>query len=83
MIDVQYFASVRERLGTDAEQVDAAGVSTVAALLELLVARHGDKGRRVLQESRVLVAVNQVVAGPHAAVRSGDEVAFFPPVTGG
>jgi molybdopterin synthase sulfur carrier subunit len=83
MIDVQYFASVRERLGIDSEQVDAAGVTTVAALLDLLAQRHGDKGQRVLKEARVLAAVNQVVAVLEAPVRNGDEVAFFPPVTGG
>lgn len=83
MIDVQYFASVRERLGIDNEQVDVAAATTVAALLDLLAARHGDKGQRVLKDARVLAAVNQVVAEPQTLVRSGDEVAFFPPVTGG
>jgi molybdopterin synthase sulfur carrier subunit len=83
MIDVQYFASVRERLGIDSEQVDAAGAATVAALLDLLAQRHGDKGQRVLKEARELSAVNQVVATLDAPVRNGDEVAFFPPVTGG
>lgn len=83
MIDVQYFASVRERLGIDSEQVDAGSATTVAALLDLLAARHGDKGQRALIETRVLAAVNQIVVEPQAAVRSGDEVAFFPPVTGG
>lgn len=83
MIVVQYFASVRERLGIDSEQVEASGVATVAALLDLLAARHGDKGQRVLKDARVLAAVNQVVADAQAPVRNGDEVAFFPPVTGG
>lgn len=83
MIVVQYFASVRERLGIDSEQVDASGIATVAALLDLLAARHGDKGQRVLKDARVLAAVNQVVADAQAPVRNGDEVAFFPPVTGG
>lgn len=83
MIDVQYFASVRERLGIDNEQVEAAAATTVAALLDLLATRHGDKGQRVLKDARVLAAVNQVVAEPQTLVRSGDEVAFFPPVTGG
>ena len=83
MIDVQYFASVRERLGIDNEQVEPAAATTVAELLDLLATRHGDKGQRVLKEARVLAAVNQVVAEPQTPVRSGDEVAFFPPVTGG
>lgn len=83
MIDVHYFASVREQLGVDHEQVDAGAATDIAALLLLLAQRHGDKGRRVLQDARVLAAVNQVVVTAQAIIHDGDEVAFFPPVTGG
>ena len=86
MIDVHYFASVRERLGCDADLVAPAELgadATVGQLLQLLAQRHGEKGQRVLLEARVLAAVNQVVADTGAAVKDGDEVAFFPPVTGG
>lgn len=86
MIEVHYFASVRERLGCATEQVAVAELAadpTVAVLLQLLARRHADPGRRVLLEGRVLVAVNQVVAEVTAVLRDGDEVAFFPPVTGG
>jgi sulfur-carrier protein len=84
MIDVHYFASVRESLGQAREQVPAdAGTATVAALMDRLVALHGSQWHKVLREGRVLMAVNQAVARPDTVVRDGDEVAFFPPVTGG
>lgn len=74
-IQVRYFASLRERMGKGEEQVQAAGIATVA-----------DVWRRVAREpmpANTLMAINQEYAAPDAPVRAGDEVAFFPPVTGG
>lgn len=84
MIDVHYFASIRETLGLAHEQVAPdAGVTTVATLVDKLVTQNGERWSKVLREGRVLMAVNQAVARPDTTVRDGDEVAFFPPVTGG
>jgi molybdopterin synthase sulfur carrier subunit len=84
MITVHYFASIRESLGCAHEDVPAgAGTATVAALMDTLIALHGAQWHKVLREGRVLMAVNQAVARPDTSVRDGDEVAFFPPVTGG
>lgn len=82
MIEIHYFASIRERLACDRETLDTAP-PTVAALVDALVERHGEAWQRVLRDGRVLVAVNQEVASLQSALREGDEVAFFPPVTGG
>jgi len=74
-IQVRYFASLRERMGRAEEQVEAAGITTVA-----------DVWRRVAREpmpANTLMAINQEYAAFDAPVRAGDEVAFFPPVTGG
>ena len=74
-INVRYFASLRERLGRSQEQVEAKGIVTVA-----------DLWRRVASEpmaANTLIAINQEYAGPDSPVKAGDEVAFFPPVTGG
>ncbi|MCX7960792.1 MAG: molybdopterin converting factor subunit 1 [Burkholderiales bacterium] len=83
-IRVLYFASVREKVGCDAEEIELpAGVTTIAALRAHLRAR-GGPWAEALGESRALrAAVNQEMVPPTAAVRPGDEVAFFPPVTGG
>lgn len=84
MIDVHYFASLRENLGRAHEQVAPdAGVTNVATLVDKLIAQHGAEWSKALRDGRVLMAVNQQVARPDTAVRDGDEVAFFPPVTGG
>lgn len=74
-ITVRYFASLREQLGRDEEQVDAAGIRCVA-----------DVWSRVCVApfpANTLIAINQEYASLASAVRAGDEVAFFPPVTGG
>lgn len=85
MIKVQYFASVRERLGMESESIEASSDSplTVDELIARLADRHGEKWQGVLREGALLVAVNHTMAKRSSAVRAGDEVAFFPPVTGG
>lgn len=80
-VRVLYFAGLREAFGCAGESVDLpAGVVSVAALRDLLVSQ----GRDLLATAKNLrCAVNQEMAGPEAPVCDGDEVAFFPPVTGG
>ncbi len=89
MIQLRYFASLRERLGTGAELIPApepptsGGAITVAALL-LLLRQRGEPWNEALGEGQTLLAaVNQAMAQPDTPIRDGDEVAFFPPVTGG
>jgi len=83
-VKVVFFAALREQLGTAAEEVDLpADVATVAGLRSHLIAR-GGAWQSALAEGKLLrVAVNQDMARLAAAVEAGDEVAFFPPVTGG
>ena len=78
---IQYFAGLREALGVGGEEVEPpAGITTVGALRDWLAGQ----GREALATAKNLrCAVNQQMAGFGAALRSGDEVAFFPPVTGG
>ena len=79
-----FFAALREQLGIAGETIDLPeGVSTVAGLRSHLMQR-GEAWQRALAPNRALrVAVNQDLAQATTPVRSGDEVAFFPPVTGG
>ena len=83
MIEVRFFASVRESLGLEATQVESEDIRTVADVINALIARGGDVFREVLGQENLLVAVNQVMVKPDTEVQPGDEVAFFPPVTGG
>jgi sulfur-carrier protein len=79
-----FFARLREDLGTNAEELALpAGVGTVAALRAHLASRGGAWGTTLAQGKAIRVAVNQEMAQPTTPVKPGDEVAFFPPVTGG
>lgn len=79
-LKVLYFAGLREAIGSGAENVELpAGVATVGALRAALGQRHG----ALLTTKNLRAAVNQQMAGMEAPVAAGDEVAFFPPVTGG
>jgi sulfur-carrier protein len=83
MIQLRYFASLRERLGTSDESVLLPDdVDTVAGLQRWLQDR-GEPWSGALADARLLVAVNHEVAKLATGVRDGDEIAWFPPVTGG
>ena len=80
-VQILYFASLREAFGLGQESIDMpAGVATVGALRDWLVGQ----GRDALATAKNLrCAVNQDMAKLNSPVAEGDEVAFFPPVTGG
>ncbi len=80
MITVLFFARLREALGTAEVTLNFTG--TVAELKEKLIADNGDAWQ-ALNGENILCAVNQAVVRPHSLVEEGDEVAFYPPVTGG
>lgn len=82
MIDLQYFARYRETLGLDAEQLEwDPSLRTVDDLRRKLLAR-GDAWN-VLAEQNLMCARNQELCGLDEPIVDGDEVAFFPTVTGG
>ena len=83
MLRILYFASLRETLGQGSEQIELPPeVRDVAGLIAFLAARGGPWAQ--LPEVRNLrCAVNQEMAKRESPVAGGDEVAFFPPVTGG
>jgi len=81
-IKVLYFANLREQVGTSGEDLDVSP-TTVAGLRSFLMARGGAWQSALAQGKALRVAVNQEMAQATTPVRPGDEVAFFPPVTGG
>ncbi|HEV2007853.1 MAG TPA: molybdopterin converting factor subunit 1 [Burkholderiales bacterium] len=84
MITVIYFARLREALGKASEQIALpAGVSNLESLRQLLRKRGGAWAEELSDERPVRAAVNQDMARGNTAVSDGDEIAFFPPVTGG
>lgn len=81
---VLYFALLRERVGMAEETVSPPPeVRTVAELTAWLRGRSAQHEAALANSALVRVAVNQDYAQPGDPVRPGDEIAFFPPVTGG
>jgi molybdopterin synthase sulfur carrier subunit len=79
-----YFAWLRARIGCAEEEIDLPpGVKDVAGLLDWLRSRGSGYAEAVRDLSVVRVAVNQNYVGLEHPVREGDEIAIFPPVTGG
>ena len=81
---VLYFAWMRERMGRSEEDLSPPpGIATVGALVDWLRERDPAGAAAFAETAIVRAAVNQEFAQPGTPVREGDEVAFFPPVTGG
>ncbi|GGB99350.1 molybdopterin synthase sulfur carrier subunit [Marinobacterium zhoushanense] len=84
MLILKYFASLREQLARDEEHIALpAQVTTLAELIEHLGTERDECWLRALTATPVVTAVNQEVCGPEQRICDGDEIAFFPPVTGG
>jgi len=84
MITVLYFARLREALGKGSEEIRLpAEVSDLEGLRALLVGRGGAWEQELAPSKPVRVAVNQEMVHANTPVSDGDEIAFFPPVTGG
>ncbi|MFN5745442.1 MAG: molybdopterin converting factor subunit 1 [Methylococcaceae bacterium] len=75
-IKVRYFASLREKMGRVEETITADGIRTIEDIWKVV-----DQGRPLPEH--LLCAVNMEYADAATRVEDGDEVAFFPPVTGG
>jgi len=75
-IKVLFFASLRDVLGRASDEIDASGIDTVADVWSAVA-----KGETM--PSNLLMAINQDYVKADANVQDNDEVAFFPPVTGG
>ena len=81
-IQLRYFASIREALGTSAEEVTTEA-RDAAGLLAELRARGGAYAHALADGLPVRVAINQVMARSDTLLSEGAEVGLFPPVTGG
>lgn len=83
MLKILFFASVRERLDCAALAVEWDSGMDLDQLQEQLVATNSGVWREVLGQDNMIRAVNQTVVADNCTLTDGDEVAFFPPVTGG
>jgi len=84
VLHIVFFARVKEQLGCAKFELEwDSGLSTVADLQEHLCERHNGQWREVLSEENIIRAVNHTVVSDDALLCDNDEVAFYPPVTGG
>ena len=83
MLKVLFFASLRETLGMSQDSIVAPMPPTVGELIALLRARGDTWAKALAIDKRWRVAVNQEMATLATILKAGDEVAIFPPVTGG
>jgi len=83
-VKVMFFSLIRERLNTDQLllSLPEQGI-TLQAFTEHLIDTHDAHWREVLTSANIIKAVNQRVADDDCCLSDGDEIAFFPPVTGG
>ena len=82
MLEIHYFAGYRERLGVDRERLSwLPELASVGQLRQMLLDRGG--AWSVLAGHNLMCARNQEICGLDEALCDGDEIAFFPPVTGG
>lgn len=83
-VKVLYFARLREAIGLESEFIEFPGEkASIAALLDVLRKRGGKWANEAGVDSGNRLAVNQQLAGLITPLHDGDEVAMFPPVTGG
>ena len=83
MISVYYFTSFREALNKSSDEVPASNIASVADLVSHLAAQDDNFQRVCAGDQQLLVAVNQTVVNLEHPLQDNDEVAFFPPMTGG
>jgi sulfur-carrier protein len=84
MVNILYFASLREALDTGQENLELDNqIECVADLKRLLIERGGQWQQAFTQQQSLLVSVNQQMANDDTLIQDKDEIAFFPPVTGG
>ncbi|MBW9257477.1 MAG: molybdopterin converting factor subunit 1 [Candidatus Thiodiazotropha sp. (ex. Lucinisca nassula)] len=83
MVQLRLFARFREELGVDSEQLESDDLRCVDDLLSRLRQRGGAWSRLLAEDQRIMMAVNQEMANPQTPLHAGDEIALFPPVTGG
>ena len=83
-MQVLYFGWVKSRIGVGREELSPPSeVTSVAALIDWLKGRGGGYAEAFADSTALRVAVNQEIAPMDAAIADGDEVAVFPPMTGG
>jgi molybdopterin synthase sulfur carrier subunit len=83
VVTVLFFAKVREDLDCRQLQWPLTEPCSIAQLKEQMIAQQGGRWQAVLSASNIISALNQQVVDQQQQIKAGDELAFYPPVTGG
>ncbi len=83
MMRILFFADFREQLDTRQLELELDESCTVSTLIARLIRQGGENWRRVLESDNLVIAVNQTICDAGKNLVDGDEIAFYPPVTGG
>jgi molybdopterin synthase sulfur carrier subunit len=81
-VKIRFFASFREKIGLGEMYLEINHKTTVGHVIDRLTVLRGEL-RKLLKDGSAIIAVNQEVADPDSIVQDGDEIAIFPPVSGG
>ncbi|SES96691.1 molybdopterin synthase sulfur carrier subunit [Thalassotalea agarivorans] len=82
MVTIRFFAALKEQLDCSSLTIDKTDISDIAALKAHLVDVN-PHWKEALLNNALLASVNHQMVNEQCAIKQGDEVAFFPPVTGG
>jgi molybdopterin synthase sulfur carrier subunit len=83
MLQLRYFASLRDQLNCDSETLEWHDSLKTAVDVRAFLINRGEPWASTLLRPAVLIAINQEMSSSDSTINDGDEIAFFPPVTGG
>ena len=84
MVKIFYFAWLRQKIGKNSENITLPDhVKNIADVIDYLCQQSDDYQILKTQNEVINIALNQTYRTSDASVKAGDELAFFPPVTGG
>lgn len=83
MLQLRYFASLRDQLSCDNEVLEWHNNFKTAADVRAVLIGRGEPWQSTLSKPSVFIAINQEMGNSDSVISDGDEIAFFPPVTGG
>ncbi len=84
MVKIFYFAWLRQKFGKNSENITlTADIKNIADVIDYLCQQSDDYKILKTQDEVINIALNQTYNTPDASIKAGDELAFFPPVTGG